>query len=84
MKFLLIFETKIEILSVCYFPGTHGFSKKNVSPFGPAVWPALANISIYIHIYKTIYLQIYLIIIIIKNIVAFLLIDKNIHMREEL
>ena len=23
---------------------THGFSKKNVCQFGPAVWPAIANI----------------------------------------
>ena len=36
--------------SLCYPQGYSKVSSKNVSPFGPVIWPAIANI--YTHMYK--------------------------------
>ena len=43
-KILIFKEEKIsDFLSLSYYQDTHGFLKK-LSQFGPAVWPAIANI----------------------------------------
>ena len=36
-----------EFFSLCYPRGYSRVPSKNVSPFGPAFWPAIANIYIY-------------------------------------
>lgn len=43
-------KKKSNLFSLCYPQGTHVFPQKKISHFNPTVWPAIANIHIYIYI----------------------------------